>query len=66
MLGDVDNDNQITMMDFTLINYHILGRRKLSPEEFVRADIDKDGKITMMDFTLINYHILGRRKIKQS
>lgn len=62
-LGDVNSDGKINITDVILIQNHILGRRKLSTDEFLKADVTKDGSVNISDIVKIQNHILGRYTI---
>ena len=56
ILGDADNDGEVTILDATVIQRHIA---ELSTESFneAAADADQDGMVTIMDATSIQRHI---------
>ncbi len=57
MLGDVDNDQKITIMDATAIQRHIAKTKTLSDDALSRADTDKDSKVSIMDATAIQRYV---------
>lgn len=59
MLGDVNNNGEITITDYTLVGLHITGDRTLTPAEFMRADINRDGVVNSTDRDLIQAYILS-------
>ncbi|MDE6777311.1 MAG: cellulase family glycosylhydrolase, partial [Oscillospiraceae bacterium] len=44
MLGDVNCDGEIDILDIVALNKSILGQKKLNQQEFKNADVDKNGK----------------------
>lgn len=56
ILGDADNDGEVTILDATVIQRHIA---ELSTESYNEAasDADQDGMVTIMDATSIQRHI---------
>ncbi len=56
-LGDVDGDNDISIMDATLIQRHSAKQITLTDEQQKYADTDKDGKTSVMDATAIQRFI---------
>ncbi len=56
ILGDADNDGEVTILDATVIQRHIA---ELSTESYneAAADADQDGMVTIMDATSIQRHI---------
>lgn len=57
LMGDVDGDGDITIMDVTMIQRHIAQLITISEDELICADTDKDGNITIMDATIIQRFI---------
>lgn len=53
ILGDVDNDGKVSVMDATLIQMYKAQMTSLSDDQLKRADTDKDGKASIMDATQI-------------
>ncbi len=62
-LGDINGDNLISIIDYTLIRLDILGLKNLQQENRSCADINCDGQITIIDYTCIRLHILGLKSI---
>lgn len=56
ILGDADNDGEVTILDATVIQRHIA---ELSTESYneAAADADQDNTVTIMDATSIQRHI---------
>ena len=59
LLGDVNNDGEITTADVGLANSHAKGIRTLTDEQFARADVNGDGQISTADVGRINSHAKG-------
>ncbi len=57
MLGDVDGDSKITVMDATTIQYYVAKKATLDSTQQLAADTDKDDKITVMDATTIQFFV---------
>ena len=53
LLGDADNDSEITVMDATAIQRHIAQISFLSDVSIISADVDSDCVITIIDATII-------------
>lgn len=53
LLGDVDGDGKVTIMDATLIQLHIAQLETLTDIQLKAADTDKNSNITIMDATQI-------------
>lgn len=58
MLGDVSNDGEITITDYTLVRLHYLEQALLTQEEQNRGDVNRDGECNEMDYDLIREYIL--------
>ena len=62
VLGDLDNDNKITIIDLLLVKRHIIlsDKDQWSQNEkiFKQADINKDGTINIMDLLLLKKILL--------
>ncbi|MCR5636850.1 MAG: AAA family ATPase [Clostridiales bacterium] len=57
MLGDVDNDKNVTMLDVVMLQKHIASLTVLTPEQIRLADVNRDGEITMLDVTTMQKYI---------
>ena len=57
LLGDVDGDGDINIMDATAIQLHIASIEELDDSAISRADVDKNGNLTIMDTTFIQLYI---------
>lgn len=65
MLGDVNGDDKISIIDYTMIRLDILDLQELTEEEKKCGDVNGDGKISIVDYTMVRLDILGFSKIKQ-
>jgi hypothetical protein len=59
ILGDVNNDGEVSVTDYTMIRLHYLGLELLNPEEQNRADVNRDGAVTEADYELVRDYILA-------
>ena len=53
LLGDVNNDGVVNVMDATELQKHIAGTTTLDGEALLRGDVNSDGAINVNDATLI-------------
>ena len=53
ILGDVDSDGKITILDATQIQRHLAKLSSISEDRLHCADTDKDGTISILDATVI-------------
>lgn len=58
LLGDVNGDGEITVVDATIIQKYIVGQTTLDDETFNVADVNKDGAVTVVDATLIQKFVV--------
>ena len=59
ILGDVNGDGKITIIDVTLVQRCVVGITSFDYETFKIADVNKDGKISILDVTLILKVVVG-------
>ncbi len=57
MLGDVDLDNRVTILDATVVQLFLSSRRDLSQNAIKNADTNRDTKITIIDATFIQMYM---------
>ena len=56
--GDINNDGQITITDYTLLKLDLLGKQRLSVSQSMRADVNHDGYVDVNDLEIIRERIL--------
>ena len=59
LLGDVNGDGQVTVVDATLIQKYIAGLVTLSDTQKAAADVNNDGSVSIVDATQIQKYIAG-------
>ncbi|MBQ6627041.1 MAG: dockerin type I repeat-containing protein, partial [Ruminococcus sp.] len=57
LIGDVDGDGKVTIIDATFIQRHIAQLTTIPENRIACADTDKDGRITIIDATMIQRFI---------
>ena len=57
IVGDVDGDGEVTVLDATQIQRYVAELITLSDAELKRADVDGDGEVSIIDATLIQRYI---------
>lgn len=57
--GDVDSDGVLSIMDATLIQYHLASLETLSQEQLAVADADLNGEVDILDATYIQKTLAG-------
>jgi hypothetical protein len=53
MLGDVNNDSRIDMLDYNLVKQYLINKPAVPSFDITKADVDNDGGITSRDLGLI-------------
>lgn len=56
ILGDVDGDEEVSILDVTLIQRH-LASMQTKTFNATAADVDKDGDVSILDVTMIQRHL---------
>lgn len=56
--GDLNGDGDITVVDATLVQKHVVQLETLSPDKQILADVDEDNTISVVDATLIQKYIV--------
>ena len=59
LLGDVNGDGKISVLDATLIQKYLAGLVTLSDTQKAAADVNNDGSVSVLDATLIQKYIAG-------
>ena len=57
VLGDVNGDGEVSIIDATLVQRHVAKIIELSDDAKLRADANKDGDISVVDATFIQRHV---------
>ncbi len=61
MLGDVDGNREVNILDVTLIQKYRVGTYKIERQkEILLSDVNRDGEITIRDATLIQMYISNK------
>lgn len=66
IIGDINEDTDITIADIVILNRCVLGKHVLSDSVFALADINDDGDITIGDVVILNRHVLGKENILEA
>lgn len=57
LIGDANQDSQITIKDATSVQYHAASLRTLTGAAFHAADANQDGDVSIKDATMIQYYV---------
>ena len=63
MLGDVNGDSKISLIDLVSIQRYLLNKATLTGDAFTAADTNGDKKITLIDLVNLQRHLLGKIKL---
>lgn len=59
IIGDVNDDGSVTVLDATMLQKYIAGLVSLSNEQLTLADTNGDGSVTVLDATEIQKYLAG-------
>lgn len=61
LIGDIDNNGKIDVLDFARLRKHILGLSEeiLTPDQMLIADVDRNGELDSIDFAFMRLYLLG-------
>lgn len=59
LLGDIDGNGSVNMMDYLKAKQHSQGQNKLEGYAFECADVSGDNKVNMMDYLKLKQHAQG-------
>ncbi|MBQ8859713.1 MAG: CHAP domain-containing protein [Ruminococcus sp.] len=59
LIGDVDQDSSVTIIDSTLIQMYMASIESLTEEQKALADVDGDGDVSVLDSTKIRLYLAG-------
>lgn len=59
MVGDINHDGIVDMMDLTLISLYCLGDKTLSDVEILAADVTGDGEVDLTDLASIKQFVMN-------
>ena len=63
ILGDVNNDNKVSSLDYILVRKHLLGTTNLTNDQKIKADVNKDNKISSLDYIKIKQIVINGETI---
>ena len=58
ILGDVNSDGEVNVMDATLIQKSVVNMITLTDDENIRADVNGDSKVNIKDATAIKKFVV--------
>jgi hypothetical protein len=61
--GDVNGDNQITIVDALFVAQYTVGLRTLNSQQLAAADVNNDGQVTIVDALFIAQYTVGLRQL---
>ncbi len=63
MTGDSDLDGELSVLDASLIQMYLVGKKNLEGVALKAADADLDGEVSVMDASLIQMVLVGKKQI---
>ncbi|MBR2715083.1 MAG: hypothetical protein IKB73_02615, partial [Ruminococcus sp.] len=60
LYGDVNEDNTVSIIDVTQIQYHIVGSHTLGVSQLILADVDRDASVNIVDATIIQRYLVKK------
>lgn len=63
LIGDINNDGKLSIIDMLLIFMYKSGEISLNSDELQRADTDNNGSVELADALKIEDHITGEALI---
>lgn len=61
--GDVNGDNQVTVVDALFVAQYTVGLRTLNSQQLAAADVNNDGQVTIVDALFIAQYTVGLRQL---
>lgn len=61
VVGDVDADGEMSVLDAALIQVALVGKKTITAEQTAIADVDKDGEMSVLDAALIQLVLVGKQ-----
>ena len=61
LIGDADLDGELSVMDASLIQMYLVGKKTIEGDALIAADADEDGEISVMDASLIQMILVGKK-----
>lgn len=60
LMGDTDCDGEISVLDASLIQMYLVGKKTLEGNSLIAADFDEDGDISVLDASAIQMRLVGK------
>ncbi len=61
LTGDADLDGELSVLDASLIQMFLVGKKTLEGDALIAADADLDGEISVLDASLIQMILVGKK-----
>ncbi len=61
LIGDADGDGELSVLDASLIQMYLVGKKDLIGIALKAADADLDGEVSVMDASLIQMILVGKK-----
>lgn len=63
ILGDANGDGEVSVLDASLIQLYLVGKKDLADDAAVAADANKDGEVSVLDASLIQLYLVGKKDL---
>ena len=60
MIGDVNGDKIVDILDAAIVQKYAAGKSTLTPEQFIAGDVNNDGSVDILDATQIQKYAAGK------
>lgn len=57
LVGDVDKDGEVSVLDATLIQRYLVNMKELTNEQLMLADVDDSGAVDVIDVTILQRYL---------
>ena len=64
--GDVSGDGEITVLDLSLVQMHLLKKKSLTGAYAQAGDVSRNGSVDILDLSKVQMHLLKKANISQS
>ena len=64
--GDVSGDGNITVLDLSLVQMHLLKKKSLTGAYAQAGDVSRGGSVDILDLSKVQMHLLKKANISQS
>ena len=63
ILGDADGDGEVSVLDASLIQMYLVGKKMIEGNALLAADADCDEEVSVLDASLIQMYLVGKKEL---